>query len=314
MGALTAQQAKEKILSGDGARGIVVDDCLDLSSVDGLTRLPAGLTCYELDASNTQLTKLPDSLRVECSLVLRDCPQLAALPPHLTVGTLDVSGCVSLCELPPHLDVWFLLVAGCTALSELPESTMVRNGGINVSGCAQLSKLPASLGPLATLDISDCPGIVELPAGLVVGQWVDVAGSGVREMQPQIAGCTLRWRGVVVDERIAFRPETITTKEILREDNAELRRVKIERFGFEEFMRDAGAKVIDRDSDPGGARELLRLPLKDDEDIICLSCFCPSTERHYLLRVPPEIKGCHQAAAWMAGFDDPSEYEPVIET
>ena len=80
------------------------------------------------------------------------------------------------------------------------------------------------------------------------------------------------------------------------------------------FMSQAKAQVIDRDTDTGGKRELLRLPLERDEDFVCLSCSCPSTSRKYLLRVPPTMQTCHQAAAWMAGFDDPAKYKPVIET
>ena len=81
----------------------------------------------------------------------------------------------------------------------------------------------------------------------------------------------------------------------------------IERMGFDRFMREAGAERLDADRDPGGPRELLRVPMQGDEDIVCLSVRCPSTGRHYLLRVPPTMKTCHQAAAWMAGFDDPEE-------
>ena len=36
--------------------------------------------------------------------------------------------------------------------------------------------------------------------------------------------------------------------------------------------------------------------------------------RHYLIRVPPETKSCRHAAAWVAGFDNPNDYRPVLET
>ena len=72
--------------------------------------------------------------------------------------------------------------------------------------------------------------------------------------------------------------------------------------------------MLDRDTDPGGPRELVRIKLPDDEDLVALSCFCPSTNRQYILRVPPETKTCHQAAAWIAGFDDPNDYRPLLET
>ncbi len=88
----------------------------------------------------------------------------------------------------------------------------------------------------------------------------------------------------------------------------------IERMGMERFLSEANVKQLDQDTDAGGERRLLRVPLKDDEDIVCLCVRCPSTGRQYMLRVPPDMKGCHQAAAWMAGFTNPAKYKPVIET
>jgi hypothetical protein len=32
-----------------------------------------------------------------------------------------------------------------------------------------------------------------------------------------------------------------------------------------------------------------------------------------VLRVPPWTRTCREAAAWIAGFEDPDEYQPVIE-
>jgi hypothetical protein len=31
-------------------------------------------------------------------------------------------------------------------------------------------------------------------------------------------------------------------------------------------------------------------------------------------KVQPRTRTCRQAAAWMAGFDDPEKYRPVVET
>ncbi len=49
-------------------------------------------------------------------------------------------------------------------------------------------------------------------------------------------------------------------------------------------------------------------------DLVEMSCFCPSTGRQYMIRVPPNTATCRQAAAWIAGFDDPDDYHPVLET
>lgn len=312
---LSAAEAKERIVSGDAPAGIVVDDddVLDLSDTK-ICELPERLRCYELDASNTRLQTLPASLKVECSLRLQRCHALTKLPAGLTVGTLDVFDCRKLTQLPERLSVWFLNAGNCRGLESFPKRADFSYGGVSVADCEKLTELPAYLGGLATLDISGCPQIDRLPDSLRVHQWIDIADSGITERTPQIERCQIRWRGVPIDDTTAFRPERLTAKACLKEANAEIRRVMIERMGFDRFVEDADGRRLDQDTDPGGKRELLRVPLEGDEDIVCLSCNCPSTGRHYLLRVPPKITTCRAAAAWMAGFDDPRLYRPVIET
>jgi hypothetical protein len=143
---------------------------------------------------------------------------------------------------------------------------------------------------------------------------MDVGGSGLTALPPQLAGVAIRWHGVPIDERIAFRPETLDAREILAEPNAERRRVMMERFGLDRFMRDAKAQMLDQDRDAGGPRRLLRIELPDDEPLVCVSVICPSTQRQYMLRVPPTMQTCRQAVAWTAGFDDPDDYRPAVET
>ncbi len=309
-----SEEATAAILSGKARGPFTVNGAIDVSGKTQLTKLPSGMRCFELNASATSLTKLPGDFEVESSLILRDCKKLKQLPAGLTVGTLDLQGCSALESLPEDLDVWFLNLRGCTALTSFPASAKIRNGALSISGCTGVDHLPSYLRKLSTLDISDCPQITELPPKLEIGLWIDVGGSGLTSLNKLNADVGIRWRSVAVDERIAFHPEKIKASDALQEKNAERRRVLIERMGTEKFMSEANAKVIDRDTDSGGKRELLVLPLKNDEDLVCLSCFCPSTSRHYFLRVPPTMKNCHQAAAWMAGFDDPKLYKPVIET
>lgn len=88
----------------------------------------------------------------------------------------------------------------------------------------------------------------------------------------------------------------------------------LERFGYDRFILQANVEVVDTDRDPGGERRLLRVSLEGDEDLVCVSVFCPSTGDRYIIRVPPNMQTCHQAVAWIAGFDDPNEYQPLVET
>jgi len=189
----------------------------------------------------------------------------------------------------------------------------VRHGNLNLAGTG-FTELPPGARQVAQLDLRDCAGITSLPRDLEVTSWLDVGGSGIGRLPQALAYVALRWRGVMVSARVAFRPETLTVEEILGETNAEVRRVMLERVGFEWFFRNARAEVLDQDRDPGGERRLLRMPLPGDEPLVCLSVTCPSTGRRYALRVPPKMRSCRQAAAWMAGFDDPDDYRPLIET
>lgn len=309
-----ANSAVGQILSGKAPAGLTFDGKLDLSGKPKLTKLPARLSCYELDASRTGLISIPADLKVECALELEGCRKLKSLPAKLKVGTLNVANCPQLAELPEGLDVWFLNVSGCTKLTRFPRKATIERGNLNVNGCTGLTALPDYVTDLGTLDVGNCPEIKELSPKLNVSSWIEVAGSGLKGMPPQLQEVGIRWRGVLVDHVTAFTPERLTAKIVLKERNAERRRVMIERMGFDRFIHEAGAERLDADRDPGGPRELLRVPMRGDEDIVCLSVNCPSTARHYLLRVPPSMTECHQAAAWMAGFDDPKLYRPLKET
>jgi hypothetical protein len=286
---------------------------LEIRGCPKLSTLPAGLRCYEVLAPESSFVTLPDGLRVEFRLELRDSQRLTRLPANLRVGSLVLRSCTALEQLPEGLDVYFLDLQGCRGLRRWPRRVTVRHGHLNLAGTG-FADLPPGVRQVAQLDLRDCPTIASLPRDLEVLSWIDVGGSAIRQLPNALKDVPLRWRGVAVSERIAFHPETLTSEEILNETNAEVRRVMLERVGFEWFFQHARAEVLDQDRDPGGARRLLRVPLPEDEPLVCLSVSCPSTGRRYVLRVPPTMTTCRQAAAWMAGFDDPDDYRPLIET
>ncbi len=294
--------------------GLVVQH-LDLDGCTGITSLPEGLRCFELSLKGMRIASLPAGLEVKSRLDLQDCTELAALPVGLKVGSLILRGCTGLAALPEGLDVQFLDLQGCAQLTGWPEGARVRMGHLNLRGCGRLAALPTTMGRerLAQLDISGCSLLTALPEGLQVGSWIEIAGSGITALPRSLAGVRLRWHGVTIDERIAFHSETITADEVLAEENAELKRVLLERCGLERFLGEAQAEVLDTDCDAGGVRKLLRVPLGEDEPLVCVMVHCPSTGGRYLLRVPPTMTTCRQAVAWTAGFDDPKLYKPVVE-
>ena len=330
------------VAAGHAPDGLQVPGTIDLSERKDVPPLPRGLKCFELLLGNSNVERLPEGLEVGCRLDLSNCTGLVELPRDLKAPTLILAGCTSLKELPPGLKVDFLDLTGCTALERLPDDLVLEVGGLICRGCTRLETLPALPGRIAWLDLGGCSRVTSLPEGLDVASWIDVGGSGLAppnidggmsRMPPDagtpvagepagtayglpgwLEGVQIRWRGVEVNERVAFQPETLTVDEILNEGNAELRRVMLERYGFDRFMADASAEVLDQDEDAGGVRRLLKVELPGDEDLLCVAVSCPSTGRRYMIRVPPNMTSCHQAIAWTAGFDNPDDYRPEAET
>ena len=308
------QTYKDQIHRGDAPAGLAVPGTLSWSPCEDVPQLPSGLSCYSLELAETDVEKLPEGLSVQFLLNASKCTKLRRLPDGLKAGTLDVSGCTALEVLPEGFSASFLDISDCPQLTQWPTRATLSVGRLRARNCTGISTLPAWIGRMSQLDLSGCADIRELREGLEVSSWVDVAGTGIARMPASLSGVGLRWRGVAIDERVAFRPEEITAEEILHERNAELRRVKLERVGFERFLAEARPEVLDTDTDAGGERKLLRVELTDDEPLVCVSVNCPSTRRRYLLRVPPDTATCRQAVAWSAGFDNPDDYRPMIET
>ncbi len=308
-------EAAQLIIAGNAPAGMRTGVLrLDLKDTKKPVTLPPGLSCYSLSLAGQPLTGLPSDLQVEYKINLTDCHLLTELPAHLKVSTLILTNCNHLTSLPEGLQVNFLQLDGCTALQHWPESARVTHGWVRAQNCTALESLPATLGPIASLDLRGCRRIAALPTEIQVSSWVDIGGTRVASLPEALFGIGLRWRGVPVTSQIAFFPETLHGADILAEKNAEVRRVMIERVGFEKFVREAKAEVLDTDRDRGGERKLLRIALTDDEPIVLVSVLCPSTSRQYLVRVPPATTTCHQAVAWTAGFDNPDDYAPVEET
>jgi hypothetical protein len=204
-------------------------------------------------------------------------------------GLLDVSGDTRLTELPANLE--------CDTL--------------NLSGCSQLEAIGAGLN-VRVLDVAGCLNLKTLPENTVVRGWCELANSGLERVPSQMAN-RLRWQGMRVEERVALRPHELTGQEVLETRNLELRRILLERIGLEKLVSDVGGLILNRDRDVGGERKLVRIPIEEDEDIVAVCLYCPSTGGQYVIRVPPWTQNCHQAVAWIAGFENPDDYQPFIE-
>lgn len=309
---MTPNQARDHILAR-ASEAIHIDGSVDLSGTN-LKEVSCSVTCNDLNLSGTSIQELSSNVKVRSRLNLDNCKKLERLPAGLTCGSISLRGCTFLEHLPERLTTWFLNASDCPRLSEWPREGWIRNGNVSLRNCLEIRSLPDWLGPLGQLDLAGCVNLHRLPEGLRVSGWIDIGGSSITSLPQSLQNAPLRWRSVPVTHEIAFEPQKITSKQVLDEKNAEVRRVMIERMGYLRFSEEVGAKEIDQDKDTGGQRQLLRIELDGDEPLVGLVCRCPSTDRQYFLRVPPTMKSCHQAAAWIAGFDDPSLYKPLIET
>ena len=124
------------------------------------------------------------------------------------------------------------------------------------------------------------------------------------------------WHGVRISEdkkHIIEDPELITWQEIEAEDNAEIRRVMIKRYGAERYVTNSGAKIVQHlpvDHPVVGLRDakLLVKQVQDDEPIAYIDLLNSTPEpdgtvKRYMLRVDPSAYDgmasidCHAAAA-----------------
>jgi len=102
--------------------------------------------------------------------------------------------------------------------------------------------------------------------------------------------------GVRVDEQIIMHPKTQTVEQIRGEQNAEIKRIRIERFGWDQYLTTTKAKVIDRRRNDV---ECTKEALMHVDDMTVLVCHCPSTARVYTMEVDPAVKTCEQAQNYL---------------
>lgn len=122
------------------------------------------------------------------------------------------------------------------------------------------------------------------------------------------------WHGVRVPRGVIAQPETLTVQRIRDEANLEIRRVMLERYGQERYLRDADAQRVHADQ----TGVLWRCELPDDDPLVMVQVRNATPEpdgsrRSYWLRVPPDVQTARQAVAWTFGLGE-GEYTPAVET
>ena len=125
--------------------------------------------------------------------------------------------------------------------------------------------------------------------------------------------------GVTVPEFVIKNPEEITVALINEEDNVEIKRIMMNIYGEERYLKDSESILINEDVDHlGKRRKLYKALVTGDEPLGMVEVVNSSPEpdgsfKKYWLRVPPDIETAHEAVAWTFN-EKPTEYEPIVET
>lgn len=113
--------------------------------------------------------------------------------------------------------------------------------------------------------------------------------------------------GIAVDEQIVMRPETQTIQQINAEGNADVRAIRINRYGWVGYLRDSNAECIDtRDNEIEGTKEALYVT-NNGETRLVATC---ATGRIFAMGVPSQITTCAAAQEYING----SEIKVVART
>ncbi|MEU0527251.1 DUF6745 domain-containing protein [Streptomyces niveus] len=122
------------------------------------------------------------------------------------------------------------------------------------------------------------------------------------------------WRGMPVPADFLAELTTLDPARIRTEENAELRRVMLEYYGYDRYLAESGAEPIGKDE----TGILWRIALDDDEDVVMVEVVNSTpepdgTSRTYWLRVPPNTRTAKEGVAWTFGLDAQT-YEPLRQT
>jgi len=141
---------------------------------------------------------------------------------------------------------------------------------------------------------------------------IEVNWNSARTFLHNETGPSIRWKdgfcmwtinGIRVNEKIVMRPETQTIEEINEEGNNDVKAIRIERYGWNKYLKDSKSELVDTRTHP---RELTKESLYVDPfGTMRLIAIDPSTEKPVCLGVPRGTKTCKEAQSWIShGADE----------
>ncbi len=122
------------------------------------------------------------------------------------------------------------------------------------------------------------------------------------------------WRGMPIPSDLVDELSRLTHRRIAEEPNAELRRVMLEHYGYERYLREADARRVAEDE----CGVLWSLWFRNDEPLVMVEVVNSTpepdgTSRTYWLRVPPQTRTAREGVAWTFGLTE-QEYQPLVQT
>ena len=122
------------------------------------------------------------------------------------------------------------------------------------------------------------------------------------------------WRGMPVPSNLVERLSRLTLGQISTEPDAGLRRVMLEHYGYDRYLREAGARRVAEDE----CGVLWHLAFRDDEPLVMVEVVNSTpepdgTRRTYWLRVPPQTRSAREGVAWTFGLTE-QQYRPLAQT
>lgn len=163
-------------------------------------------------------------------------------------------------------------------------------------------------------DFEDCLMVSEKPVELHIdnrGRLHSTTGPAIRYSD----GWELYFfQNVSVPSWLVLQPEQISVASIETESNVELRRVMLEQYGIEKYIRTSGAQIVQEDE----FGILYRKAIANDEPLVMVKVVNSTAEpdgtyREYFLRVPPNTMSARAAVAWTFGLGS-QEYDITTES
>jgi hypothetical protein len=195
----------------------------------------------------------------------------------------------------------------------IPFYDFCRQSGLNLSGIEASAMLASSCGwvwPIGNICV-----MTARPKTLIT----DRAGR-LHNERGSCLSYTDGWdlqavHGIVVPPRMISFLREPTLAAIASERNIETRRMMLDTYGVERFLRETGAEKVQ--SDDCGALYVRQSSFRPEPVVfVCVRNSTPEPDGHYrqyFIRVPPHTRTAREGVAWTFGLS-PDEYKPWRET